>query len=319
MTNKIFTWEKTKKAGLALLASAVIGAGVNLYNLVKTPSEIEVPKKNLSETYAILANCSGTTTAERFSEQNHHYSMLNILSAYNLLKQEGLSDENISLFIYNPTEENIFETKEYKSLLEKKALTGILPSKTDKFIIDGKATKENFMNALRKLNLDSKDTLYVVLSNPSPKKIEEPNGINYGTADTYVLLEDEELFSADLASTMNSQRLGDAKKIIILNSGDSNMFLPYLEENVFLDSFFLSKKEKKDLGLKSLLALSSPREGTFDKETFIMNFLNQYNKDKKQPIRELIEKTNGKAYSFCGIKIAPEKNPWFNKPLIDNN
>ena len=317
MTNKIFNWKNVKRVTLAGLASIALLGGVDFYKRA-TYKNVEIPKENLSETYAILANCSGTTTAERFSEQNHNYSMLNILSAYNLFKQEGLSDENISLFVYNPTDEDVFETKEYKSLLEKKALTGILPSKKDKFAIDGEATKENFMSALEKLDLDSDDTLYIVLSNPSPKELEAPKAINYRTEDAYVILDDEDLFSIELSSVINSQKLRDAKKIIILNSGDSNAFLPHLERNIFSDSIFLSEKQKKEMGLKNLLALSSPKDRTFDKETFIMNFLKQYNQDKKQSIRELIEKTNGKVYSFKGIKVAPEKDPWFNASLFKN-
>ena len=317
MTNKIFNWKNVKIGTLAGLASIALLGGVDFYKCA-TYKNVEIPKENLSETYAILANCSGTTTAERFSEQNHNYSMLNILSAYNLFKQEGLSDENISLFIYNPTEEDVFETKEYKSLLERKALTGILPSKTDKFAIDGEATKENFMGALEKLDLDSKDTLYIVLSNPSPKELEAPRAVQYSIEDTYVTLDNDEIFSIELAQAINFPKLKEAKKIIILNSGDSNAFLPHLERNIFSESFFLSDKQKKEMGLRNLLALSSPKEGTFDKETFIMNFLKKYNQDKKQSIRELIEKTNGKAYSFEGIKVAPEKNPWFNDSLFKN-
>ena len=323
MTNKVFNWKNVKRIVCVGLASITLLGGVNFYKCA-TYKNVEIPKENLSETYAILANCSGTKELNRFSKQNHHYSMLNILSAYNLFKQEGLSDENISLLIYNPTSENsedvknIFETKEYKSLLERKALTGILPSKTDKFAIDGEATRENFMNALRKLNLDSNDTLYIVLSNPSPKEIDELKTVQYSTANSYFALDDEEIHSGEFASAMKAPRLEGVKKMLILNSGDSNGLLPHLDENIFLKSILLSDKEKKDMGLKNLIAISSPEGWKFDKETFIMNFLNQYKKNKEQSIKELAEKTDGVVYSYDGREVSPEKNPWFNAPLFKN-
>ncbi len=300
-------------------ASASVWVGSNLYQAVNSEnakvaapiakSEIENPKK----IFAVLANGSGPSQPKRFSEKNFNYSLLNILSFYSLLKREGVSDDDISLLVYNPANTNIFETEEYKSLLEKKLFSGVLPSKKDKIEIDGKATKKNFLNALRKIHLNSEDVIYIVISNSSPKEADEK--IMYSARNLCIELDKESVMPSDLQYALKNLEQG--KKIIILNDGDAANFLPSLDASLE-NQYFLSSSEKRELSSKKVLGISSPADYGFDKETFIMSLIRDYMKDKKQPIKKIINGLKDESYYFDKGERSLEECPWINSPLFNN-
>lgn len=310
-----------KNAAIALAASAAISYGAHFYSLLNEKTEKPVQSISSGKVYAVLANGSGPTQAERFSEENSNYSMLNVLSFYKFLKQNGVSDSDISLLTYNPAKTDIFKTKEYKSLLEKKLFDSVLPSKEDKIEIDGEATKDNFINEIKKIKAGPNDIVYLVLSVPSPKE-KISNGVIYSTRTNSIELDKESMLSYEFAGLVDS--LKDAKKIIIMNTGDANNFLSNMEINSIKYSAFLSTSEKREMGLKNTFALSSPEDCGFEKETFIMKLVKELEAGDKKTISEVITKMKNnhsapQAYYFDGNEKSVEESPDFYAPLFRKN
>lgn len=308
-----------KNALIAAAAAASIWAGSNLYSIANSSKEkvavpiVKTEIENPKRIFAVLANGSGPSQSKRFSEKNFNYSLLDTLSFYKLLKEEGVSDENISLLIYNPANTDIFETEEYKSLLEKKLFSDVLPSKKDKIEIDGVATKDNFFNALKNIHPDSNDVVYVVISNSSPKEIND--GVIYGSRRGYIELDKESVYPSNLQDALNS--LKSEKKFVILNNGDSENFLPSFNR-LWASQYFLSSAEKEELSLRNTLGISSPKGYGFEKETFVMNLADNYSKNKKQAIKNMLGKLKNESYYFDKGEKSPEECPWINSPLFDN-
>jgi len=304
-----------KNLALGTLAVGALWAGSTFYAQA-TPKKayVENPKiqiENKSRTYAILANASGPSQPERFSEENANYSMLNILSFYKFLKGKGVDDKDITLLMYNPTNTDVFETKEYKSL-EKKLSADILPSKKDQVEIDGEATRDAFLNAINNLHSNSNDLVYIVISNPSPND-ENDNRIVYSKRNAYLEFDKETIFPWEINLDPKN-----GKAIIILNNGDAANFLKDLNKNIFPKSFFLSSSDKKRMNSANILAINSPEGYGLDKETFIMQLLNQTLIDKKNSIKDIISNLkNGQAYYFDGTKKSSEECPWINSQLIN--
>jgi len=279
--------------------------------LDKTRTEIENPR----EIYAVLANSSGPSQSERFSKKNLVYSALDIISFYELLKKNGTSDENISLLMYNPLDLNFLDTPEYKSLLKEKRFQKILPLE-DCLQIDGEATKDNFLSAIKDLNSDSNDRCYIVLSDSSPKKVKEGDlEIMYGKRNTFLELDKKIVFSRDVADVIKGSEY--EKMIMFLNGGEARGFFPSMGINAISQSLLLSDSEKREAGLKNILAIDSAGE------TFLMNFINQYLKDKEQSIEGILEELKkssltSNAYHFKGREKSAEECPWFYSPFMDN-
>jgi hypothetical protein len=316
---------KKSLKNLLLATSAIAMLNFGSCSSKKADSIKEVEAKtqigNPEEVYAVLANGSGPSQAGRYSQSNAVYSALNILSAYKLLKQEGAKDENITLLMYNPAEIDFLKTKEYKSLLEKKAFAKVLPSEEDTIQIDGKATKNNFLDAITKLPSDSNDSIYIIFSIPAPKK-QEDTEIMYGSRNPYIQLDKETIFSVDIASAIKD--IECKKMIIIQNSGDSANLLPTLEINGINRSNYTSSTEKKERKIKKLLGIVSPNTKEMENEIFIIRFISEYMKDKNQPIQGIMKKLDinpsfpPKAYYFEGGKRSPEECPWFYSPFMKN-
>jgi hypothetical protein len=308
-----------KSFAFGALAASALWVGSNLYQGMVSknteaqksiPTQIESPGK----VYAILANTSGPSEPNRFSEQNANYSMLNILSFYKFLKGKGVDDKDITLLMYNPTNVDLFKTNEYRSL-EKKLSPGILPSEKDRIEIDGEATRNTFLSAINNLPLNPNNLVYIVISNPSPKEERDnsTNQISYGTRNTYLEFDKELVFPMDINPDPKN-----GKVIIILNNGNAANFLQQLNKNVFSQSIALSPSERKEMNLANILAINSPKGYGLDKETFIMKLLSQDLIDKKQSIRKLIESVKcGELYFFDGTKKSIYECPWINSPFMN--
>jgi hypothetical protein len=302
------------------------GAGYlqNIMNLMQSakigaPKAISAQAENPREVYAILANGSGPSESKRYSEENANYSMLNILASYKHLKEEGVSDKNITLLLYNPSNTDIFATKEYKSLLEKKLFSSILPSKEDKLEIDGEATRGNFINALNNLHSDLNDVVYIFISSPSPKEEEREGNLKreiiYSKANNRIELDKEPIFPGDINLNPNYGKI-----IMILNQGDAGSFLLNLNKNVFAQSYFLSSSEKKEMNPANLLVIGSPNKCGFDKETFIMQLLSKTLISKEHSIKDIFNNLKDcQAYYLDGTKKSIYECPWANEPLFPVN
>jgi hypothetical protein len=304
-----------KTAGITALACATLWAGatylpqvMDLMRPAKIPAVSQSLEQKPGKTYAILANTSGPNETHRFSEQNSIYSMLSLYSFYKHFKEEGISDENITLLMYNPTNIDVFKTKEYQSLLEKKLFSNVLPSEIDKPEIDkgidGKATKKNFLDVIHNLHLNSNDKAYIVIFNPSPKGQDE----NRYTTTSSILEFDKEIVRGDEMHSLTSSKVG--KIIIILNNGDASDFSNYFNNNGY--DYQIPPKRNTNA-----LTIDSPIGYGFDKETFIMQLLSKSLMNKKYSAREILNDFKGsKVIYFDGEEKSYLECPSLDEPLF---
>ncbi len=243
---------------------------------------------NPEEDYAIIGNGSGDDDPDLYSAKNMEYSMKNILNFYELLKKKGVSDENITLLLYNPLGINL----------------------DNNIKIDGISNKKNFTIAMRDLKADSNDAVYLVYSNPGPNP---DYTFNYDKG--YIDFIDGKLRDFDIQV---SSKIKYGKAIII---GNNNKLLSDLANfnigNLGEKAEYLSKK---------ILAISSPDTPRIRNETFITDIIERYLKNPQDSIKELIKDYNKNLdgadqariyyYNEDGIKRSPEECDWYKKPLF---
>lgn len=287
--------------------------------LNSTETEIENPR----ETYAVIANGSGSSNAEKHSEENKNYSLLTVNSVYKFLKEKGVSDENITFLVYN--NKNIFDTKEYKSLLEKKVKG--LPSKEDELIVDGKAVKDKFLNAIKNSGADSNDRLLIVYHSPSERARVRYEGTTDNIRDA-VRFNNENISPWELTYALKEANKNCQEITIIENLGGN---LPLAEKIDVTPSHDWVKEKIKEEKLKGVLVISSPNTTPTFKEKILNNemFTIQLIGDAMNgsSLEESLKKSN---YSdeeksierpsvvyLDGFRKSADECPWFDKTLLN--
>ncbi len=294
---------------------------------------------NPREIYAVLANGSGPQNPEKYSQTNFVYSMLNVMSFYKLLKNNNVSDTNISLFIYNPINMDVFKTETYNSLLEKKLttiehgkkviskipLSKILPSEKDEIQIDGTATKNNFIKRIRTLPSDYNDTIYIMFSDPAGKG----GGILGGVPDrnqSHIEFNKEIFTNSDLIDAIKSQNLKYDKMFIFQNSANSSNLASALHKTTCYNSFVLPYSERISNCPKNVFAIISANTSKLDNEIFTLDFISKLQENPDQSIKNIMDTLNmtrkgdlylPETYYYNLTKIAAEESPLFYKPFFN--
>ena len=268
--------------------------------------------ENPQEIYAVLANSSNLVNVEKYSRENSINSMINLLSFYKFIKEEGAEDENISLFLYNPAQINLTETEVYKSLLEKKLFEDILPTEKDIQEKMKSFSKRDFINSIKTLNADSNDLIFIAWTIPSLEKTKEKIELTHGANNHELEINKEIVLPFEIGSSINN--LNYEKAIILQSSFEQSKILHYINRTSTTQSVLLTDSEKVKLGLTNTIAISLWNE----KENAMMHFIKKYKQNKNQSIKNLAssEGYNSKVFYFNSKEKSPEECPWFYKPLI---
>lgn len=285
---------------------------------------------NPKETYAILANGSGPSDPDWYSQKDVKSSMANILSFYKLLKDNNVNDDNITLLMYNPSKINLSKLKQDNSYskkhhkivdVKKRELSNLLPSSEDSIKIDGIATKKNFLNAIRNLHSDYNDTVFIAYSNPGghpPKSIKD----YIGRENNYIEFSGVPVAYYDLNFAINKIQFD--KLTIIQNS----RYAANLLRNLNNTNLMLENSNNTSPGkLKNVLAITSPNMDNISNETFLLDFVEKYRKNPNQSIKDIMKIENRiykkdlyhpQEFYFNnnGKRRSTEECPWFNKPLF---
>lgn len=245
---------------------------------------------NPEEIYAVIANGNGSENPKFYSQKNVEHSLANISSFYKFLKNNNVTDENISLLLYNPT--NV---------------------KLDDMTVDDKSDADNFLNAIKNSHTDDNDVLYIAYSNPGPESNESNQNLNnnYISFDgNSINLSPKEksdrkkirLHSFYLASILEEKEY--KKTIIIFNTWDSKNFLDLNFSPYGVDP-------------ENILGISSPNKIGPYNETFMSYLISEQIKNPKKSIKELInDESKMYYYNENGVRRSPQECPWYNKPII---
>jgi len=145
------------------------------------PSEKQEPLKALEDKvtqesenpvdiYAVIAN--GTDDKDLLES-----TITSVLEFYKLMKDFGLSDDNITLFLYHPNHEDIINTGAKKWLDYYFGSTPLPYSKSEVSIDEEKVTLNKVLNAISAIPSDDNDLVYIMLSSHGSKEyISFPNG-----------------------------------------------------------------------------------------------------------------------------------------------
>lgn len=271
-------------------------------------AEIEATKRatlegivNPSEIYAVLANAPGDIVSDEYSQKNTESSLEGLLSFYRLLRTKGIDDENIQLLVYNRS--------------------GI-PIKRDEIKIDGESTNDNFTKALKRINSDKTDTLYVVISspNPLPKKSvssARPN-FNYIKFDGGLVSNNNLLYEL-CGKGINKDNFKYGKAIIIGQTYGAKSMLSCIQRNTSLWD------NKPFSYLRNVLTIASPNDLSPNNETFLKDLTRINSENPRLSIKETIELINqkclrsGKAEAFYYNKVGENRSPmesdFYDQPL----
>jgi len=141
-------------------------------------SEKQEPVKGLEEKviqepenpvniYAVIAN--GTD-----DKSLRGYPITSMLSFYKLLKDVGVSDDNITLFLYHPNHKDFIYTERYGDMMYKpgKQFVSIhFPSDKNQVEIDDeKVTLKKFLKAISNIPSDNNDLVYILYNSHGTKK-----------------------------------------------------------------------------------------------------------------------------------------------------
>ena len=294
-----------------------------------TETEIENP----IEIYAVIANCSDSNSPSNYSKRNQNIAEISTKSFYKFLKDNNVPDENISFLQYIDSQEKLFETEEYKSLLERKIsgteklpMSKILPTKDYEIISDGKATKKNFLEAIANSGADSNDKLIIYYHSAS-KKDREKSELATSELGDMVKFNDEKIITPELREAI--KKVNEyCKQITILENLGGNQNLAKKLDNL-LTQFLVPESERINKNLKGVLIISSPNPHNINSETlnneiFTLNLIG--NETKGVPLKENFESLKGDkeevirlpyAVFLDGVKKAPELCPWFDKSLLN--
>ena len=123
--------------------------------------------ENPVDIYAVIAN----GTNDKKSENSQIISMLMF---YKLLKDVGVSDDNITLLLYHPNHEDFIHTEKYEELKEDYGehfvLVHIPSDKSQVDIDDENVTLEKFLKAISNIPSDDNDIVYISYSSYGTKK-----------------------------------------------------------------------------------------------------------------------------------------------------
>jgi len=146
---------------------------------VEKPVEILEDKiikepENPVDIYAVIAN-----GADDPDENGKFWgeSITSVLEFYKLMKDVGISDDNIALFLYHPNTKDIINTKTNGWLDQHFGPTSLPYSKSEVSIDEEKVTLNKVLNAISAIPSDDNDLVYIMLSSHGSKEyISFPNG-----------------------------------------------------------------------------------------------------------------------------------------------
>lgn len=131
--------------------------------------------ENPVDIYAVIANGADDKTEDGnlFGE-----NITSVLEFYKLMKDIGVSDDNITLFLYHPNTEDIINTKTKKWIDDYFGPTLLSHSKSEVSIDEEKVTLNKVLDAISAIPSDDNDLVYIMLSSHADPKynITFPNG-----------------------------------------------------------------------------------------------------------------------------------------------
>jgi len=150
------------------------------------PSQEQEPVKGLEEKvtqkpenpvdiYAVIANGADDKTD---NGKFFACSITSVLEFYKLMKGIGVSDDNITLFLYHPNTKDIINTKTKKWLDYYFGSTPLPHSKSEVRIDEEKVTLNKVLDAISDIPSDDNDLVYIMLSSHANPEytIRFPNG-----------------------------------------------------------------------------------------------------------------------------------------------
>jgi len=117
--------------------------------------------ENPVDIYAVIANGEDDITADG---EIFGISITSVLGFYKLMKDIGVSDDNISLFLYNPHTEDVINTLTKKWLDYHFGKTHLPSSKSEISIDEEEVTLNKVLNAISSIPSDDNDFVYIMLS-----------------------------------------------------------------------------------------------------------------------------------------------------------
>jgi hypothetical protein len=159
------TPEEKQDDGKALAKEIYDNKGLTSDILIKLenlnlPSEEQEPE-NPVDIYAVIANGADDKTEDgKFYGGN----ITSVLQFYQLMKDAGVSDANITLFLYHPNTEDIINTKAKKWLEYYFGPTSLPYSESEVSIDEEKVTLSKVLNAISAIPSDDNDLVYIMLS-----------------------------------------------------------------------------------------------------------------------------------------------------------
>jgi hypothetical protein len=123
--------------------------------------------ENPVDIYAVIAN--GTD-----DEILGGWGITSMLSFYKLLKDVGVSDDNITLFLYHPNHKDFIHTERYEKMMkypgEQFVLIHFPSDKNQVEIDDEKVTLKKFLKAISDIPSDNNDLVYILYNSHGTKK-----------------------------------------------------------------------------------------------------------------------------------------------------
>jgi len=133
-------------------------------------------QENPVDIYAVIANGEDDKTNDG---KFFACSITSALEFYQLMKNIGVSDDNITLFLYHPNHKDIINTKTKKWLDYHFGSTPLPSSKSRVSIDEEKVTSYKFLDAISAIPSDNNDLVYIMLSSHANSEyaIQFPNGL----------------------------------------------------------------------------------------------------------------------------------------------
>ena len=283
--------------------------------------ELEATKKatlegivNPKEVYGVVANGAA----------DGYYFIPNTLTFYKQLKDNNVHDDNITLLIHNPdNNNNIFETpsfdfyskegvkritvKDGKPALSTISLSNLLPQSEDEIEIDISTTRTSFLNSIINLPSDFNDDVYIGYFS---------HGVEYKTSDLRpIQFPESNMSSRDLNYAIS--KLDHDKMTIVQGSCYAANLL-------------------RDINgpheIKNVLAIASSDIYEESGVPFFINFITQQLNNPKKSVKEILEiekaiynsqldenqKTHPQVffYNENGKSVSPEECSWNHEPFL---
>jgi len=239
--------------------------------------------ENPVDIYAVIAN--GTD-----DEKLRGCQITSMLSFYRLLKDIGVSDDNITFFLYQSYTKDIIHTHLYETLMHgrketREDMLKNFPSDKSEVSIDFEKFKEkDVLKSISNLNSDDNDFVYILLA-------------SHGTKDSKL-----KFFNGYMESNELKRQLKKVDGIIIL----------------MIDSCY-SGKFLKNLGyLDNYVGIASAPEDSLSGGGFPYYLIRYFRKDSTASISKLVEDANNgelKRLHIHAMVIFPNKSA-ANIPLI---